>query len=150
MVCALLILVLLFCFCICTSLLKSFVSHPVTLSLTFIMHTNVTTVFNSNSKCIFLIMREIYSSKYSIQWNLISLNIAEKFIGATIVLLSLSVGTSIFTVNCHFKGHGSHRPPVWIRRLVLNYLARLVFMEVKPVRSLRNCFRKQRTTQVRK
>ena len=66
------------------------------------------------------------------------------------MLLSLSVGTSIFTVNCHFKGHGSHRPPDWIRRLVLNYIARLVFMEVKPMRSLRNCFRKQRTTQVKK
>ena len=36
--------------------------------------------------------------------------------------------TAIFTVNFFFRGHGVDRPPRWLRRLVLQCLARVVLL----------------------
>ncbi len=56
--------------------------------------------------------------------------LAEEFIGATIVLLSIATITSIFIVNFHHQGESGRKPPDWVRKVVFLVFAKLLFVTI--------------------
>ncbi|XP_064619928.1 neuronal acetylcholine receptor subunit alpha-10-like [Lineus longissimus] len=52
-----------------------------------------------------------------------------KFFGATIILLSLSTAVTVVVLNFHFNGEHGKEAPEWLRKVVLVYVARYIFME---------------------
>ncbi len=63
---------------------------------------------------------------------------SENFIGATIILLTLSTMIAIFIINFHFKGQGVKRPSPWMRKFFLQWLARIVQVRINAVRDATN------------
>lgn len=49
-----------------------------------------------------------------------------QYFGATIALVSLSCAMTVFILNLHFKGSTGKTVPLWVRKLVLEYMAFLV------------------------
>ena len=58
----------------------------------------------------------------------ICLYVLAQFVGATIVVLALTTITNVLVMNAHFRGLRGHRPPAWLRKLFLDWLARIVCM----------------------
>ena len=55
--------------------------------------------------------------------------LSEKFIGTTVILLTLSTMLSVGLVKCQFQSYEDDRPSLWVRKLVLGYIAKLVFIK---------------------
>ena len=55
--------------------------------------------------------------------------ISGQFLGVTIVVLGLTTIASVMVMNAHFRGLRGHRPPAWVRKLFLDWLARFVCLE---------------------
>ncbi|XP_070542947.1 neuronal acetylcholine receptor subunit alpha-10-like [Ptychodera flava] len=54
----------------------------------------------------------------------------ERYLFVTIALVTVSCGTTAMTLNMHFRGSNCRRPPLWLRRLVLRYMAWLLCADV--------------------
>ena len=106
--------------------------HPTVWSKIYFININPLGVTNS-SQMSFIVLFHFYQIFYFV--------ISEQFIGATIVLLTLSAMTAIFIVNFHFKGQGIRRPGRFIRNFVLNWLARIVFMKRHVIRDTADILR---------
>jgi hypothetical protein len=51
-----------------------------------------------------------------------------QFFGTTIFLLSLSSAMTVVIMKLHFSGEHGDRVPAWLRKMVLDWLARFVCM----------------------
>ena len=54
--------------------------------------------------------------------------ILEKFIGTTVVLLTMSTVLSVCLVKCQFQSYEGDRPPRWARILILKWIAFLMMV----------------------
>lgn len=49
-----------------------------------------------------------------------------QYFGAVVILIAISTATSVIIVNLHFRGERSHKVPRWMKKLVLDWTARIV------------------------
>ncbi|XP_013388519.1 neuronal acetylcholine receptor subunit alpha-9 isoform X2 [Lingula anatina] len=51
-----------------------------------------------------------------------------EYFGAAIALLSVSTALTVIVLNLHFRGSHNNEVPYWMRKVVLEYMAKLLFM----------------------